>query len=221
LSRLLQGDGGAADERTGNPNRRDAGPLTKDPTILNVGYKSTNYWVVSAGQSRLLVDLGWYGMWGSLKANLDRMGVPLKEIRFGLATHYHLDHAGAAQDLKLAGVPLLVMDVQVPWIPRIKDHLKPHEKFTEITLQDNVVISCAESRSFLAKIGIAGEILRTPGHSDDHVTLLLDNGAAFTGDLGPMSMTGENAHIAEASWQLLIDKGMNTVYPGHGGISRL
>ena len=27
-------------------------------TIVNVGYRSTNYWVVSAGTSRLLVDLG-------------------------------------------------------------------------------------------------------------------------------------------------------------------
>jgi ribonuclease/clavin/mitogillin len=30
-------------------------------TIVNVGYRSTNYWVVSAGTSRLLVDLGWPG----------------------------------------------------------------------------------------------------------------------------------------------------------------
>jgi glyoxylase-like metal-dependent hydrolase (beta-lactamase superfamily II) len=30
-------------------------------TIINVGYRSTNYWVVSAGTSRLLVDIGWPG----------------------------------------------------------------------------------------------------------------------------------------------------------------
>jgi hypothetical protein len=27
-------------------------------TIVNVGYRSTNYWVVGAGASRLLVDIG-------------------------------------------------------------------------------------------------------------------------------------------------------------------
>jgi len=27
-------------------------------TVVNVGYRSTNYWVVSAGTSRLLIDLG-------------------------------------------------------------------------------------------------------------------------------------------------------------------
>ena len=78
------------------------------PTIVNVGYRSTNFWVVSAGKNRLLVDLGWPGLAGALFANLERMGVPLEEIRYGLATHYHIDHAGAAQDLKLKGVPLLV-----------------------------------------------------------------------------------------------------------------
>jgi hypothetical protein len=35
-------------------------------TIVNVGYRSTNFWVVSAGRSRLLVDLGWPGMVGQL-----------------------------------------------------------------------------------------------------------------------------------------------------------
>ena len=63
-------------------------------TIVNVGYRSTNYWVVSAGTSRLLVDLGWPGTMGKLSASLDRIGVPLNEIRYGLATHYHIDHAG-------------------------------------------------------------------------------------------------------------------------------
>ncbi len=33
-------------------------------TIVNVGYRSTNYWVVSAGTSRLLVDLGRPGTIG-------------------------------------------------------------------------------------------------------------------------------------------------------------
>ena len=69
-----------------------------DVTIINVGYRSTNYWVVSAGTSRLLVDLGWPGTLGQLLATLKRMDVPLRDLRYGLATHYHPDHAGLAQD---------------------------------------------------------------------------------------------------------------------------
>jgi glyoxylase-like metal-dependent hydrolase (beta-lactamase superfamily II) len=86
-------------------------------TIVNVGYRSTNYWVVSAGRCRLLVDLGYPGTLGIMQANLKRMGVPLGEIRYGLATHYHIDHAGLAQELKQLGVPLLVLEPQVVAIP--------------------------------------------------------------------------------------------------------
>ncbi|MCA9990302.1 MAG: MBL fold metallo-hydrolase, partial [Anaerolineales bacterium] len=119
-------------------------------TIVNVGYRSTNYWVISAGTSRLLVDLGWPGTLGRMQASLSRMDVPLKELRYGLATHYHIDHAGLAQELKLLGVPLLVLDVQTAAIPRMKTWTKPQDQYVDITLHDNVTIACAASRRLLA-----------------------------------------------------------------------
>lgn len=187
------------------------------PTIVNVGYRSTNFWVVSAGRNRLLIDLGWPGRAAALFANLDRMGVPLSEIRYGLATHYHIDHAGAAQDLKLRGVPLLVMEEQVYAIPLMKQWIKPADGYTEITTHDNVVIATSDSRAFLAEMGIAGEILRTPGHSDDSVSLVLDMGCAFTGDLTLERMVSkEDPEVVARSWQMLRDRGVTTIYPGHG-----
>jgi len=187
------------------------------PTIVNVGYRSTNFWVVSAGQNRLLVDLGWPGRAAALFANLDRMGVPLGEIRYGLATHYHIDHAGSAQDLKLRGVPLLVMEEQVHAIPLMKQWTKPADNYTEITTHDNIVIPTTESRAFLAEIGIGGEVLHTPGHSDDSVSLVLDIGCAFTGDLTLESMVAsEDPLVVARSWQLLRDRAVTTVYAGHG-----
>lgn len=80
-------------------------------TIVNVGYRSTNFWVVSHGKSRLLVDLGWPGTMGQLQQQLTRMDVPLGEIKFGVATHYHIDHAGLAQELKALGMRLIVVDL--------------------------------------------------------------------------------------------------------------
>ncbi len=191
-------------------------------TIVNVGYRSTNYWVVSAGRSRILIDLGWPGMFGTLKANLTRADIPLNEIRFGIATHYHIDHAGAAQDLKHAGVPLLVIDLQIASIPLMKRFTKPQDRYTEIERNGNVVISVGESRPFLQRLGIAGEILHTPGHSEDSVSLLLDDGAVFTGDLTDPSMIGpENPNVVRASWELLQQRGATRVYAGHGPIRPL
>jgi endoribonuclease LACTB2 len=194
-----------------------------DPiTVVNVGYRSTNFWVVSAGRSRLLIDLGWPGMVGALLANLDRKGVPLSEIRYGLATHYHMDHAGAAQDLKMKGMQLLVTEEQVSAIPLMKQWMKPTDHYTEITIHGNTIISTAASREFLLRVGFAGEIIHTPGHSEDSVSLVLDNGWAFTGDLTPEFMVaGEDPDVVARSWQSLRDHGAATIYGGHGPVHPL
>lgn len=190
-----------------------AAPLT----IVNVGYRSTHYWVVSAGTSRLLIDIGWPGTLDLMKANLKRMGIPLHEIRYALATHYHIDHAGLAEELKREGVPLLVMDVQVDAIPLMKTWTKPADHYIDITLNGNVTISCAQSRSLLGAMGIPGEILHTPGHSNHCVSLLLDDGSVFTGDLPPEDYAFDNP-VALATWRLLRERGATQVYPAHGPI---
>jgi len=187
---------------------------------VNVGYRSTNFWVVSQGTTRLLVDLGWPGTMGTMRANLQRAGVPLTELRYGLATHYHPDHAGLAQELKIAGVPLLMIDVQVALAPVLATLVKPTDGYVPVTMNDNVTISCEESRSLLASIGFSGEIIHTPGHSDDSVSLLLDDGSVFTGDLTPpfLAENEEQATVLRSSWQRLRERGATRIYPGHTAI---
>jgi endoribonuclease LACTB2 len=191
-------------------------------SVVNVGYRSTNYWVMSSGRSRVLVDLGWPGTMGTMRATLGRADVPLGEIQYGLATHYHIDHAGLAQELKNAGVRLLMIDVQVPFVQLMKRHIKAQDHFTEISMEGNVIIPVSESRRLLHRVGIAGEILHTPGHSEDSVSVLLDDGRVFTGDLTDPTMVGaEDPGVIRASWQLLKDQGATEVYAGHGPVRPL
>ena len=186
-------------------------------TIVNAGYRSTNYWVISAGTSRLLVDIGWPGTLGGMKATFKKMGIPLHEIRCALATHYHIDHAGLAEELKREGIPLLVLDVQVGSIHVMKTWTKPADDYVEITDDGNIVISFKESRQFLKRMGIAGEILHTPGHSDHCISLLLDDGSVFSGDLPPETFAFDNP-TALKSWELLRARGATRVYPAHGPV---
>ena len=193
--------------------------MTSKLSIVNVGYRSTNFWVISAGPSRLLVDLGWPGMAGKLLAELERKSIPIKEIRYGFATHYHIDHAGAAQDLKNRGMTLIVTPEQIDAVPAMKQWTKPDMNYTDIATADNVVVKLEDSREFLKSIGLAGELIHTPGHSDDSVSLLLDSGEAFTGDLTPPSMaTEEQAETIATSWRALADRGAKMIYAGHGPV---
>lgn len=155
---------------------------------------------------------------GTLTAQLQRMGVALRDIRYALATHYHIDHAGCAQELKQAGVKLLVMETQRAAIPLMKQWTKPDDHYLEISLHDNLDLPLAASRDLLAEMNLAGEIVATPGHSSDSVALCLDAGPVFTGDLTPMMMlTDDDAgRLAAASWDHLRRLGARRVYPGHG-----
>ena len=132
-------------------------------------------------------------------------------------SHFHIDHAGLGEELKQAGVRLLVLEAQTRFIPMMKRWTKPQDHYEDITSQGNVIISFAESRALLAEVDIPGEIVHTPGHSDDSVSLLLDDGCAFTGDLTRDEFVGEeDPRVVESSWERLREKGAVTVYPGHG-----
>ena len=99
------------------------------------------------------------------------------------------------------------------------DHVKPTNHFTPITLHDNHVTTLPGSRSVLARLGIHGQLVHTPGHSPDSVSLLLDSGEAFTGDLThPMFVTNTEADETLATWELLRRLEASTVYPGHGAV---
>src|SRR5438309_6318973 len=132
--------------------------------IVNVGYRSTNYYVLADTRPRLLVDAGWPSTLGMMRHTCERMGIRLEDIQYQLPTHYHMDHAGLAQDLKRLGVRLIVVDTQLAAIPIMRTHMKPQDNYTEIELAGNIVISEGESRAFLEGIGIRGEIISTPGH---------------------------------------------------------
>lgn len=185
--------------------------------IVNVGYDSTNYYVIESERGRLLIDVGFPGTLPKLRHALQRAGVELTSVAHLLVTHYHPDHAGLAEELKSLGMKLIVVDLQQPFIPLLKGYFKPHHHYVDIATNDNQVTSIIQSRSTLQKLGFAGEIIATPGHTDDSVSLVLDIGVAFIGDLGQPAEDGS----AGESWAAIRASGSRTIYPGHGPMYRL
>jgi ribonuclease/clavin/mitogillin len=190
--------------------------------IVNIGYRSTNYYVLADTAPRLLVDAGWPGTLATMQSTARRMGIRLEDVPYQLVTHYHPDHAGLAEELKRLGVRLIVLDTQVAAIPLLRTHVKLQDHYTEIQPTGNIVLNVAASRAFLAGIGIPGVILPTPGHSDDSVTLVLDSGEAFTGDLTPLIMAPDDpANLVRQSWGAIWAAGGRRIHPGHGPVGHL
>jgi glyoxylase-like metal-dependent hydrolase (beta-lactamase superfamily II) len=76
------------------------------------------------------------------------------------------------------------------------------------------------TRPALQTLGIPGEVIETPGHSADSVSLVLDSGLCFIGDLHPPQFVADEAAAAltRASWKTLLDHGAKEFYPAHGEV---
>ena len=186
--------------------------------IVTVSYHSTNYYAIDIKGGKLLIDCGWPGTLLQFTAALKRKGIVPKEIKYILVTHFHPDHAGLVQDFKDLGAKLILMETQVGFISPLKSLIKTKKvSYKEIRENDNYNLKFKDSRKFLASLGVAGEIIATPGHSEDSITLILDEGSAFTGDLPPRFLVSDDDTITHESWEKISGHKINRIFPAHGG----
>src|SRR5215467_7823613 len=75
--------------------------------IVNVGYDSTNYYVLADKTPVLLIDTGFPGTLPKLQYQCKRSDVKFADIPYLFCTHYHPDHAGLAGELQKAGIRLI------------------------------------------------------------------------------------------------------------------
>jgi glyoxylase-like metal-dependent hydrolase (beta-lactamase superfamily II) len=183
---------------------------------FNVGYKSANYYLIDAGQYCLAVDVGWPGTINDYGRQLRPTGKRVQDINYLIITHFHVDHAGLVQELKDRGVKFVIFDVQIKQIAQMETMIQKKMSYKPIKLEDNIIIPIPKSREFLHSIGISGEVVHTPGHTEDSISVFLDSGDVFIGDLRPENQIMENDITLKNSWLKLKKLGLKRVNPGHG-----
>ena len=187
--------------------------------ILKLRYGMTNTFFIRGKNGGLLVDTDYAGTLPAFYQVIKAAGIDLKEIGFVLATHFHPDHIGLVSGLMRQGVKLLLIDLQkdsVHYSDRIFERDR-HLRYDPIDEGAAAVISCAESRTFLQKLGIKGEIISTPSHSPDSVSLILDSGECFVGDLEPFEYLAayeENLPL-RADWERVLAFGPKRILYAH------
>ena len=187
--------------------------------VINLSYKSTNCYLIPVGDGWLMIDAGWPDTFSQLLQLLNQNNVSVNEINYLIVTHFHPDHAGLTQNLKDLGTNLILHEYQVPYLNKLNLFFKKNSKanFKDIVAGNNMVLTNGDSRSFLSSIGIDGELISTPGHSDDSVSLVIDECCAFTGDLPALSLIeAYDDSVIDDSWEMIQSYHVNTIYPGHG-----
>jgi len=190
----------------------------------------------------VLIEPGAPGKGPAVLRGLRRILDDPRDIGLIVATHGHFDHIGAARAVRTAtGAPLAIHRDDAPWLregrvewPRavtpwgrvFRAAVRPLiiALVKVPALEPDLVID--DDGLDLEPYGIAGRVVHTPGHSAGSVTVLLEGGEAFVGDLAmngpPMTLKprfGIFAHDPEqvpASWRTLLELGASTIYPAHG-----
>ena len=188
--------------------------------VTKLKYGNTNTYFIRGSKGSILLDTDYAGTLQMFYKEIKKNGISLKDITYILATHYHPDHMGLVGELVSMGVKFLVIDTQVPNL-HFSDDIFSRDKtlsFLPSVPEDKAeVIACKDSRAFLAALGIDGEIVSTPSHSEDSITLALDSGDCFVGDLEPMEfMDGyEENKALQSDWEKVMSFSPRVIHYGH------
>ncbi len=206
--------------------------------ILPLG--STNCFVLQA-ESAILIDAGGPKKAGKFRRDLDKLGLSPSDIKLIVLTHGHFDHIGSAReirDLTAARIAMHGRDKETleKGVARIPPGVTAWGRALHgvlslaaplIRFPAAPVDIVLEDESFsLADFGIPGKIIPTPGHSRGSVSVVLESGEAFVGDMAmsglPLRLSpglpifAEDVSLLKKSWETLLALEVKMLYPSHG-----
>jgi len=156
-------------------------------------------------------------------------------------THGHWDHTGSLYEIKeLTGCKVAINHREKAWVEQAIARIPPGANrwgkvlwvATKLLPKKanfpgtDVDIALNDEEFSLESYGIRGRIIYTPGHTFGSMSLLLETGEAFVGDLcmnglpmriGPgMPTFAEDVGAVKESWRILLREGAKWIYPAHG-----
>lgn len=206
---------------------------------------ATRSYILPCDGGYLLIDTTYKKDYEKFIKALDRQGIKVSDIRYILLTHHHDDHAGLVMELtgqcdarviahEKAAEPLAKGANELGETPnrRVKLVIALAKlsggmtSFPPAVLRDEDLVVSGDDNHLLRNIGIDGKVLCTPGHTQDSVSIVLDDGNAFVGDLASNAFrvagTKHRPYFIDSlddlldSWRKILDEGSETIYPVHG-----
>jgi glyoxylase-like metal-dependent hydrolase (beta-lactamase superfamily II) len=193
------------------------------------------------GESVILIDGGDPHKVETFKKGVENASIRPEEIQLIVLTHGHWDHIGSTKDIKeLTGAKVLMHQKDMHFLEETSPSQPPGlttwgkistglvkliSPFIHIS-KFEVDMVTGDDEISLSEYSIPGKVVPTPGHSWGSVSVLLDSGEGFVGDLAknriPIRLSpglpiyGDDIQVVKESWRKLLDMGIKTVYPAHG-----
>jgi hydroxyacylglutathione hydrolase len=220
----------------------------KQPLVIPLSISSV--YLIPCQGGYLQIDTGYEHDYPAYQKNLARAGVARDSIRYLFLTHHHDDHAGFLNALTRDTDVVILAHEQavellqdgrndttrgggyinrfIKLVAGIKMRLDPRWTLTfpPFTLRQSDLLLSGDDNQVLRRLGIAGQVLYTPGHCIDHIAIVLDSGETFCGDAASSFLLRAGTHYctvfmtdmqsAYQSWQNMLDTGAQVIYPAHG-----
>lgn len=210
-----------------------------DIKIIKVGID--NCYIIK-NESAILVDGGMPGKFNDFSKGLKDAGINPKEIKAIVVTHCHWDHIGCTKKIKaMTGAKVIAQKNEKDILEKGGKTIMPPgvtrwgkilgailgSLVKKISIEPcEVDIIIGEEDFSLSDFGIKGKLVFTPGHSPGSISLVLDSGDAFVGDMAmnglPLTIRpnlpifAEDMSLLMNSWKKLIGLGVKKIYPAHG-----
>ena len=215
----------------------------QDHNIIPMKLGMTNCYLIRGGKDFVMVDAGPPKALGKFQQQLEQLGINPSTIKQIFVTHMHFDHMGSLSEIsQLTGAKSAMHHLDKELVEKgtiiMPGGIGPWGKFLTTFLWTikpminknigpvPVDRSLDDSPYSLDEFQINGKIIHTPGHTAGSISMVLESGEAFVGDLamsgfprlsgpGPFVL-GDNLETMKRSWQLLLDEGARRIYPSHG-----
>ena len=211
--------------------------------ICNLGTRVVNNYLISSEAGLILIDTGYAGGFRHFMKMLKKNNIRPEEIRHVFLTHAHDDHAGFLNEvLEATNADVILHPKAIDGLRQGQNSFKGgcssltawlfcqvlallghgDHKYPSIKEEYMDRLITINSERFNA-LDFPCEILETPGHTADHISLLMGD-KLFCGDAAMNGFPSHRRTIIwiedlkqyKDSWETIINNDPESIYPAHG-----